>query len=84
MSAAPELADLPEFILGEVQPVRPAPAAPELVWELPAAASPAASVEASQPVPESVWQPQPQAPARKSVAAPREPNLIERALSGAR
>ncbi|MCU1764389.1 DUF2339 domain-containing protein [Pseudomonas protegens] len=84
MSAAPELADLPEFILEEVQPVEPAPAAPELVWELPAAASPTASVEASQPVPESVWQPQPQAPARESVAAPREPNLIERALSGAR
>lgn len=83
LSAAPELQDLPEFILDEVRPVEPAPVAAELVWELPAAARAEAAVEASPPLPESVWQPQ--APAREpAVAQPREPNLIERAISGAR
>jgi len=83
LSAAPDLQDLPEFILDDVRPVEPAAPAPELVWELPAAPPPGAAIEASQPLPESVWQPQ--AAAREpAVAQPREPNLIERAISGAR
>lgn len=64
----------------------PAPvvAKPELVWELPAELAPVAVVaEASQPLPDDVWAaaptPQPEAP-----AIPRGPNLIERAISGAR
>ncbi|MFJ7143351.1 DUF2339 domain-containing protein [Pseudomonas protegens] len=88
MSAAPEREEPPEFILDEVQPVEPASLAPELVWELPAAVRPAAAMQASQPVPESVWQPQPQAAPREpqQPAAPvdLQPNLIERAISGAR
>lgn len=67
-------------------PPEPAPvvAKPELVWELPAELAPVAVVaEASQPLPDDVWAaaptPQPEAP-----AIPRGPNLIERAISGAR
>lgn len=85
-SAAAEREDLPEFILDEVQPVEPA--APELVWELPAAVPPATAIQASQPLPESVWQPGPQVASREPqpAAAPMDlqPNLIERAISGAR
>ncbi|WP_404938082.1 DUF2339 domain-containing protein [Pseudomonas sp. JDS08PS003] len=88
MSAASEREELPEFILDEVQPVEPVPVAPELVWELPAAVRPVAAMEASQPVPDSVWQPAPQATSREpqQPAAPvdLQPNLIERAISGAR
>ncbi|NBF01824.1 DUF2339 domain-containing protein [Pseudomonas sp. Fl5BN2] len=83
---APELAQLPEFILDPVQPVEPAPVAAELVWELPAAAQSAAAAEASQPVPDAVWQSQPTSQEAHQPAAPvhLEPNLIERAISGAR
>jgi len=79
---APEL----EFALAEVQPEEPAPATPELVWELPDVVQPA--TEASQPLPDSVWPPQPQAaprePRHASAPVHLEPNLIERAISGAR
>ncbi|MGE7960486.1 DUF2339 domain-containing protein [Pseudomonas sp. NPDC089530] len=77
----------PTFSLDEVQPAEPAPAAPELVWELPAMAAP---TEASQPLPDSVWQPQsppsppPREPRQPAAPVPLEPNLIERAISGAR
>nr|BFD39139.1 DUF2339 domain-containing protein [Pseudomonas sp. FFPRI_1] len=85
-SPAAESAPLPEFILDEVQPVAPAPAAVELVWELPAAVRPA--TDSSQPLPDSVWQsqvpPAPGQPLEPAPALPREPNLIERAINGAR
>ena len=84
MSVAPDPEDLPEFVLDEVKPVEPVPAAPELVWELPAAVRPVAAMEASQPVPESVWQPGPREPQQPEAPVDLQPNLIERAISGAR
>ncbi|UOK38344.1 DUF2339 domain-containing protein [Pseudomonas palleroniana] len=71
-----------------VEPLAPEPApvikAPELVWELPAEIAPMVVVaEASQPLPDDVWAPTP-APRPAEPAIPRGPNLIERALSGAR
>ena len=71
-----------------VEPPVPEPTpvaeAPELVWELPAELAPVAVVaEASQPLPDDVWAPTPP-PAPKEPAIPRGPNLIERAISGAR
>ena len=60
----------------------PAVAKPELVWELPAELAPVAVMaEARQPLPEDVWTP---APKPKEPAIPRGPNLIERAIGGAR
>ncbi|WP_106805394.1 DUF2339 domain-containing protein [Pseudomonas sp. S5D5] len=73
-----------------VEPLIPEPTpvtqAPELVWELPAEAEiapAAAAVEASQPLPDDVWTPAP-TPRAQEPAIPRGPNLIERAISGAR
>jgi uncharacterized membrane protein len=73
-----------------VAPLIPEPTpvtqAPELVWELPAEAEiapVAAAVEASQPLPDDVWTPAP-TPRPQEPAIPRGPNLIERAISGAR
>jgi len=73
-----------------VEPLIPEPTpvtqAPELVWELPAEAEiapVAAAVEASQPLPDDVWTPVP-TPRAQEPAIPRGPNLIERAISGAR
>ncbi|MBK5474705.1 DUF2339 domain-containing protein [Pseudomonas sp. TH21] len=73
-----------------VEPLIPEPTpvtqAPELVWELPAEAEiapVAAAVEASQPLPDDVWAPAP-TPRPQEPAIPRGPNLIERAISGAR
>ncbi|WP_419794472.1 DUF2339 domain-containing protein [Pseudomonas palleroniana] len=71
-----------------VEPLAPEPApvikAPELVWELPAEIAPMVVVaEASQPLPDDVWASTP-APRPAEPAIPRGPNLIERALSGAR
>nr|WP_315412203.1 DUF2339 domain-containing protein [uncultured Pseudomonas sp.] len=73
-----------------VAPLIPEPTpvtqAPELVWELPAEAEiapVAAAVEASQPLPDDVWTPAP-TPRAQEPAIPRGPNLIERAISGAR
>lgn len=73
-----------------VAPLIPEPTpvtqAPELVWELPAEAEiapVAAAVEASQPLPDDVWTPAPTLRAQEP-AIPRGPNLIERAISGAR
>ncbi|KAA0949009.1 DUF2339 domain-containing protein [Pseudomonas sp. ANT_H14] len=63
----------------------PLPTAPELVWELPIELEPvySAAAEPSRPLPDDAWKP---APAMQP-AAPvisRGPNLIERAISGAR
>lgn len=58
--------------------------APDLVWELPAELAPVAVMaEASQPLPADVWAPAP-TPQPEAPAIPRGPNLIERAISGAR
>ncbi len=60
----------------------PVAKSPELVWELPAELAPVALVpEPSQPLLDDVWKP---APTPKEPATPRGPNLIERAISGAR
>ncbi|CRM65010.1 DUF2339 domain-containing protein [Pseudomonas sp. 58 R 3] len=75
-----------------VEPLIPEPALvverPELVWELPAELAPVAmTAEASQPLPDDVWAQAPTpapAPAPKEPAIPRGPNLIERAIGGAR
>ncbi|MGU9823930.1 DUF2339 domain-containing protein [Pseudomonas sp. LF242] len=69
-----------------VEPSVPEPppvvAKPELVWELPAEMAPVAvAAQASQPLPDDAWV---AAPTPKAPAAPRGPNLIERAISGAR
>ncbi|SFB44755.1 Uncharacterized membrane protein [Pseudomonas simiae] len=55
---------------------------PELVWELPAELAPVTrGAEPSQPLPDDVWAP---APTPKEPAIPRGPNLIKRAIEGAR
>ncbi|ERO65247.1 hypothetical protein P308_02045 [Pseudomonas piscis] len=83
----PEPAAPPQFVLDEILPVQPATTTADLVWELPPAATPAA---VSEPLPDSAWRSQPQRQAEPqpapSPAAPveYEPNLIERAISGAR
>ena len=60
----------------------PVAKSPELVWELPAELAPVALVpEPSQPLLDDVWTP---APKPKEPATPRGPNLIERAIKGAR
>ncbi|MGY2179401.1 DUF2339 domain-containing protein [Pseudomonas azotoformans] len=60
----------------------PVAKSPELVWELPAELAPVALVpEPSQPLLDDVWTP---APTPKAPATPRGPNLIERAIDGAR
>ena len=60
----------------------PVAKSPELVWELPAELAPVALVpEPSQPLLDDVWTP---APKPKEPATPRGPNLIERAIEGAR
>ncbi|NWC85580.1 DUF2339 domain-containing protein [Pseudomonas reactans] len=60
----------------------PVAKSPELVWELPAELAPVARVpEPSQPLLDDVWTP---APTSKEPATPRGPNLIERAIEGAR
>ena len=69
-----------------VEPSVPEPppvvAKPELVWELPAELAPVAvAAQASQPLPDDAWV---AASTPKAPAAPRGPNLIERAISGAR
>ncbi|WP_347903337.1 DUF2339 domain-containing protein [Pseudomonas purpurea] len=57
----------------------PLPAAQELVWELPPEFEP---VQASITPPVDLWAPQPREP--QPPAEPRGPNLIERAIAGAR
>ncbi|MFJ2686419.1 DUF2339 domain-containing protein [Pseudomonas sp. NPDC087342] len=71
----------PEFILDEI-PVQ----APELIWELPPELEPitAAASEASRPLPADVWTPEPVAREPRKPAAPREPNVFDRAVTGAR
>ena len=64
-------------------PVAEPVAAPELVWELPAELQPTYAPEPSQPLPDDLWKPA--AVAREAEPEmPRSPNLIERALQGAR
>jgi uncharacterized membrane protein len=56
--------------------------APQLIWELPPELDPVTTTEASRPLPVDAWKPvarEPQQP-----ATPRAPNLIDRAISGAR
>ncbi|UWF49721.1 DUF2339 domain-containing protein [Pseudomonas sp. N3-W] len=76
-----ESATTPEFTLDEV-----AAEAPALVWELPAELEPitAAAAETSHPLPADVWSPEPVAREPRQPAAPREPNLFDRAITGAR
>lgn len=58
--------------------------APELIWELPVEIAPVATVaEPSQSLPADVWAPAP-TPRPAEPVIPRGPNLIERAISGAR
>jgi uncharacterized membrane protein len=82
---APETSEpvpTPEFILDEI-PVQ----SPELIWELPPDLEPitaAAATETSRPLPVDAWKPKPVAREPQAPAAPRGPNFIERAISGAR
>jgi uncharacterized membrane protein len=62
----------------------PVAKAPELVWELPADLAPVVMVaEPSPPLPADAWAPAP-TPRPEAPAIPRGPNLIERAIGGAR
>ncbi|GGL55114.1 hypothetical protein GCM10009091_41150 [Pseudomonas brenneri] len=64
-------------------PIAEPVAAPELVWELPAELQPTYPPEPSQPLPDDLWKPA--AAARVAEPEiPRGPNLIERAILGAR
>ena len=68
----------------QVEPpmAEPAPA-PELVWELPAELQSTSTPEPGQPLPDDLWKPA--AAAREAEPqVPRSPNLIERAIQGAR
>ena len=71
----------PEFILDDI-PVD----SPELIWDLPPELEPitAAATEASRPLPADVWTPEPVAREPRKPAAPREPNVFDRAINGAR
>ncbi|WP_425274539.1 DUF2339 domain-containing protein [Pseudomonas cyclaminis] len=74
----------PSNAIVETPEPTPVAKAPELVWELPAELVPVAIVaEPSQPLPADVWAPAP-TPQPKEPAIPRGPNLIERAIAGAR
>lgn len=79
--AASESAPSPEIILEQAPD-----AAPELIWELPPELEPitAAASEISRPLPDDLWKPEPVAREPQQPAAPRGPNFIERAISGAR
>lgn len=79
--AASESAPSPEIILEQAPD-----AAPELIWELPPELEPitAAAAETSRPLPDDLWKPEPVAREPQQPAAPRGPNFIERAISGAR
>ncbi|MBV6824464.1 DUF2339 domain-containing protein [Pseudomonas sp. PD9R] len=59
---------------------------PELIWELPPELEPVsvAANEASRPLPVDAWKPEPVDREPQQPAIPRSPNLIERAISGAR
>ncbi|MEJ5058506.1 MULTISPECIES: DUF2339 domain-containing protein [unclassified Pseudomonas] len=56
--------------------------APELIWELPPELDPGITTEANRPLPVDAWKSV--APDPQQRATPRAPNLIERAISGAR
>lgn len=85
---APEPAPLAHSVLVESPVAESAPPAkaPELIWELPAELAPtpvAIVAEPSQALPADVWTPAEKPPAPEPVI-PRGPNLIERAIRGAR
>ncbi|KAA0994427.1 DUF2339 domain-containing protein [Pseudomonas sp. ANT_J12] len=79
----------PEFILDDVHldiPVKAPAQSPELVWTLPPELQSitATPTEASRPLPADVWTPEPVAREPRQPAAPREPNVFDRAIMGAR
>lgn len=76
-----EPATTPHFTLDEI-PV----ATPELLWELPPELEPmaATTTQTGRPLPEDVWKPEPVVREPRQAAAPRGPNVFERAFSGAR
>lgn len=75
----------PEFILDDISFKAPAES-PEMIWDLPPELEPisAAATEASRPLPADVWTPEPVAREPRQPAAPREPNVFDRAITGAR
>jgi uncharacterized membrane protein len=75
----------PEFILDDI-PVDPPVETPELLWELPPGLEPltATASETSRPLPADVWTPEPLAREPRQPAAPREPNVFDRVINGAR
>ncbi|VVN17628.1 hypothetical protein PS662_04185 [Pseudomonas fluorescens] len=77
VSVPSEPATSPVFILEEI-PV----STPELIWELPPELEPinATTTQTRRPLPDDAWKPE---PAQQPVV-PRGPNVIERAISGAR
>ncbi len=79
----------PEIVLSEASEPTPASlgAVPELVWDWPAELEHeqfSVAPEASKPLPADAWKPEPAAREPREPAAPRGPNLIERAIAGAR
>ncbi|MGV8886982.1 MAG: DUF2339 domain-containing protein [Pseudomonas sp.] len=78
---ASETVPSPEIMLDEAFV-----ASPELIWELPPELEPiiAAAPETSRPLPADPWKPEPVAREPQQPAIPRGPNVIERAISGAR
>ncbi|MET0777455.1 MAG: DUF2339 domain-containing protein [Pseudomonas mandelii] len=78
---ASEAAPSPDFTLDEI-PVE----TPELIWDLPPELEPMAATAAqtSHPLPDDVWKPEPVTREPQQPAIPRGPNVIERAISGAR
>ncbi|MET1068456.1 MAG: DUF2339 domain-containing protein [Pseudomonas prosekii] len=89
-ASQPDAVATPEFILDEILEEAPA-RSPTLIWDLPPELQPAAASasEATRPLPDDVWTPQPAArepvtPEPRQPAAPREPNILDRAISGAR
>ncbi|SFH03857.1 DUF2339 domain-containing protein [Pseudomonas sp. NFACC45] len=87
VAASSEPAPSPEIVVAQA-PEPDIQSEPELVWELPPdlEALPAMTAQASQPLPDDVWRSAPAAPkpVQPEPAAPRGPNLFERAVAGAR
>jgi uncharacterized membrane protein len=79
--AASELVPPPEVAPDEVPEQTP-----ELIWELPPEFEPvaAATTETSRPPPVDAWKPEPVAREPQQSTIPRDPDFIERAISGAR
>lgn len=75
--ATPEQPKVAPGVLVEPSITEPVPKTPELVWELPVELQP------SPPLPADAWKPAATSRVAEP-ASPRTPNLIERAISGAR